>query len=159
MSLNFSAQLLSSNSVCQCNQTLNLLSRSEYFKLETTIADDQLILNNLFTSPYSLTLIRSQPSVPTLTFKLIKGPVDLLSIQISNETTEFTAYVTIDQGNGLPEAIVGPINSVQGLISQCLLRVTSITLQLPNLPISSSKQTLQINLNTCEHTLRKYSQR
>lgn len=141
--------------VCQCNHTLNLLSRSEYFRLETTIADDQLVLNNLFTPPFSLTLIRSRPPVPTLTFSMVKGPVDLLSIQISNQTTEFNAYVTIEQGNNLPETTLGPLKSTDGLIKQCLLRVTAIKLELYDLPISSAKQNLQINLTTCQHTLRK----
>jgi hypothetical protein len=142
--------------VCQCNQTLNLLSRTEYFKLETNIPDDQLILNNLFTPPYNLTLIRSKTTVPTLVFLLIKGPIDLTSIRISNDSGEFDAYITLHHPLGFGETTIGPIKSNQGVIDKCLLRVTSIKLELIDLPITTSKQQVQINLTTCEYTLRKF---
>ncbi|CAM4988740.1 unnamed protein product, partial [Rotaria socialis] len=70
---------------CRCNETLNLLSRSEYFRLETNIDGDQLVLRNLFTPPYTLTLIRSKSTVPTLTLSLLKGAVDLTSIGVGTE--------------------------------------------------------------------------
>jgi len=143
--------------VCGCNKTLNLLSRSEYFKLETNIANDQLILNNLFTPPHTLTLIRSSTTIPTLTFFLIKGPIDLESIRISNETTEFNAYFTLHNSSSFGETTIGPIKSTDGLINQCLLRVTSIKLELFDLNITSSKQNIQINLTTCVKTLRKFN--
>lgn len=142
--------------VCQCNQTLNLLSRSEYFTLETNIANDQLILNNLFTPPHSLTLIRSRETVPTLTFRMSKGPIDLLSIDITNQTTEFLAYITVILPAGLGSTVIGPIRSNQGRINQCYQQVTTIQLELFALPILTSRQNLQLNLNTCEHTLREF---
>ncbi len=143
--------------MCQCNRTLNLLSRSEYFKLETNIANDQLILNNLFTPPHTLTLIRSSITIPTLTFFLIKGPIDLKSIHIINQTTEFNAYITLQNPSGFGETKLSPINSTDGLINQCFLRVTSIKLELFDLNITSSEQNIQINLTTCERTLRKFN--
>jgi len=142
--------------VCQCNQTLNLLSRPEYFRLETNIPNNQLILSQLFTPPYTLTLIRDTNTIPTLTFSLIKGPVDLTSIRISNETTEFNAYITQDNPLGSGTITKGPIQSINGSIDQCLLRVTSIKLELPNLNITNSKQNLHLNLTTCAYTLRKF---
>jgi hypothetical protein len=142
--------------VCHCNRTLNLLSRSEYFRLETNIANDQLILNNLFTPPHTLTLIRSNSTVPTLTFLLIKGPVDITSIHIGNESLEFNASITLHNSSGNGITTIGPIKSKQGVIDQCFLRVNAIKLELFQLPISTSKQSLQINLTTCEHTLRKF---
>ncbi len=142
--------------MCQCNQTLNLLARSEYFKLDTNIADDQLILTNLFTPPYSLTLIRSKITIPTLTFIMVKGPIDLLGIQISNQSTEFNAYITYNHPSSFGATTVGPIKSTNGLISQCFKQIHSIKLELFNLPISTSKQNLELNLTTCEHTLRKF---
>ena len=140
---------------CQCNQTLNLLSRSEYFHLQTNIDDDQLILTNLFTPPHTLTLIRSKLTVPTLTLLLAKGSVDLTSIRMSNQLGEFNAYITLDSSLGSENITIGPIKSIQSAINQCFLRVNIIKLEFFDLPISTSKQNVQINLTTCEHTLRR----
>ncbi|CAF4894723.1 unnamed protein product [Rotaria sp. Silwood1] len=138
--------------VCQCNQTLNLLARSEYFRLETNVDDDQLILTNLFTPPHSLTLIRSKLTVPTLTLSLVKGSVDLTSIGVGSQAGEFNAYITLADSSGGSKTI-GPIKSNQGVINQCFLRVDIIKLEFFGLPISTSKQDVSIDLITCEHTL------
>ncbi len=141
--------------MCQCNQTLNLLTRQEYFKFETNIANDQLILSNLFTAPNTLTLIRSNNlTIPTLLFTMAKGPIDLLGIQIGDKNTKFNAYLTYKLATGYGSTTVGPIPSTNGVINQCFLQVYSIQLELFGLPIDTSKQTLQVNLTTCEHTLR-----
>ncbi|CAF4275432.1 unnamed protein product, partial [Rotaria sp. Silwood2] len=139
--------------VCQCNQTLNLLARSEYFRLETNVDDDQLILTNLFTPPHILTLIRSKLTVPTLTLSLVKGPVDLTSIGVGSQAGEFNAYVTLHSSLGGGTTTIGPIKSNQGVINQCFLRVDIIKLEFFSLPISTSKQDVPIELITCEHTL------
>lgn len=142
--------------VCQCNQTLNLLARSEYFTLETNIANDQLILNNLFTPPHTLTLIRSRETIPMMTFRMSKGPIDLLSIEIIEQITEFNAYVTMKLPAGLGSTTVGPLRSNQGRINQCFQQITSLQLEFFALPITTSRQNLQLNIQTCEHTLRKF---
>lgn len=141
--------------VCQCNQTLNLLSRPEYFRFETNIDDDQVMLANLFAPPHSLTLIRSKLSVPTLTMALVKGPVDLTSIRIGSQAGEFNAYITYDNSSGSGASTSGPIKSNQGVIDQCFLGVGNIKLEFFSLPISTAKQDVPIEITTCEHTLRK----
>ena len=141
---------------CQCNQTLNLLSRPEYFRLETNIDDDQLILNNLFAPPHTFTLIKSRLDVPTLTFSLIKGPVDLMSIGTGNPSDRFNAYITMDDASGDGATItIGPIQSKAGVVEQCLLMVDAIKLEFFDLAVSNSKQNVQLDLRACEHTLRK----
>lgn len=143
--------------VCQCNQTLNLLSRPEYFQLDTNIDDDQLILNNLFTPPHTFTLIRSRADVPTLTFSLTKGPVDLMSIRTGNPSDSFKAYITVESASGDgTTTTVGPIQSKRGVVEQCLPRVDTIKLEFFDLAVSSSKQNVQLDLKVCEHTLRKF---
>lgn len=148
--------------MCQCNQTLNLLARPEYFRLSTNINDDKFIFNNLFTPPHILTLIRSESTAPTLTISLIKGPVDLTSIGIGSQFGEFNAYITLDSlsgggsGGGDTGSVIGPIQSTQSVINQCFLRVQNIKLELFSLPISASKQDVPINLVTCEYTLREF---
>ncbi|CAF0925338.1 unnamed protein product [Rotaria sordida] len=140
--------------VCQCNQTLNLLARSEYFQLDTNVDDGQLILTNLFTPPHILTLIRSNSTVPTLTVSLIKGSVDLMSIGVGGgQSGEFNAYITFDSSLSNGTTTIGPIKSSQGVIKQCFLRVNIIKLEFSDLPISTSKQDVPIDLVTCEHTL------
>ena len=142
--------------VCQCNQTLNLLSRPEYFRLETNIDDDQLILSNLFTPPHTFTLIRSRADVPTLTFSLTKGPVDLMSIGTGNPSDRFNAYITMDSASGDGTTItIGPIQSKSGVVEQCLPRVDAIKLEFFDLAVSNSKQNVQLDLRACEYTLRK----
>lgn len=143
-------------SACQCNQSLNLLARSEYFRLTTNIPDDQLILSNLFTSPYTLSLIRSTTTTPTLTLTLSKGPVDLSAIRISGLTGEFTAEITTRAASGTSATSTGPIRSTNGVISQCLSRVIGIVIKMESIPISTSKQDFQILLSACETTLRKF---
>jgi hypothetical protein len=142
--------------VGKCNQTLNLLERSEYFRLDTNIPNDQLNLTNLFTPPNSMTLIRSTPEVPTLTLTLIKGPVDLTSIQITGQSGEFNAFITT-LANSTDKAETITIRSNQSVINQYLTQVSVIKLEFPDLPISTTNQSLQINLTTCERTLRKFS--
>ncbi|CAF4215767.1 unnamed protein product, partial [Rotaria magnacalcarata] len=156
--------------VCRCNETLNLLSRSEYFQLETNIDNDQLVLTNLFTHPYTLTLIRSKSTIPTLTLSLVKGSVDLTSIGVGIQSGEFNAYVTLNNsygasggsgsgggsgggGGGSSMITIGPIQSSQGVINQCFPRVNIIKLEFFGLSISTSKQDVSINLSTCENTL------
>jgi len=135
---------------------LNLLERSEYFRLDTNIPNDQLNLTNLFTPPNSITLIRSTSEVPKLTLTLIKGPVDLTSIQITGQSGEFNAYITLANSTDKSETTIGPIRSNQSVINQCLTQVSVIKLEFPDLPISTTNQSLQINLTTCERTLRKF---
>ena len=141
--------------VCQCNQTLNLLARSEYFTLETNIANDQLILTNLFTPPHTLTLIRSREPIPTMTFRMSKGPIDLLSIEIANQTTEFNVYITMNLPAGLGSTTVGPLRSNQGRVNQCFQQITSLQFEFFALPITTSRQNLPLYIGTCEHTLRE----
>lgn len=142
--------------MCRCNQTLNLLSRLEYFRLSTSIADDQLILDKLFTAPHTLTLIRSNDNVPTLTLAMIKGPVDLTAIRITGKTGEFRAIVNMTDPSNPAATKIETFQSTGGVINQCILRVNKITLEFAKLPVSSSKQDIQIDLPACEHTLRKY---
>ena len=139
--------------VCQCNRTLNLLSRPEYFRLDSNVDNGQLRLANLFTAPNTLTLTRSQSTVPSLTLTMIKGPIDLMSIQIGNRSGEFNAYITVETPSG--RNTIGPIKSKQGVIGQCSLKVSNIKLEFSDLPILTTEQSVQINLTTCEHTLRK----
>jgi hypothetical protein len=87
---------------------------------------------------------------------MVKGPIDLLAIQTSNQSIEFNAYITYNHPSGLGATTVGPITSTNGLINQCFKQIILIKLELFDLPISTSKQTLQLNLTTCEHTLRKF---
>jgi len=134
---------------------LNLLERSEYFRLDTNIPNDQLNLTNLFTPPNTIILIRSTSEVPTLTLTLIKGPVDLTSIQITGQSGEFNAYITLANSTDKAETIT--IRSNQSVINQYLTQVSVIKLEFPDLPISTTNQSLQINLTTCERTLRKFS--
>jgi hypothetical protein len=137
---------------------LNLLERSEYFRFDTNIPKDQLNVTNLFTPPNTITLTRSTPEVPTLTLTLIKGPVDLTSIQITGQSGEFNAYITLVNSTDKTETTIGPIRSNQSVIDQCLTQVSVIKLELSDLPISTTtNQSLQINLTTCERTLRKFS--
>jgi hypothetical protein len=136
---------------------LNLLERSEYFRFDTNIPKDQLNVTNLFTPPNTITLTRSTPEVPTLTLTLIKGPVDLTSIQITGQSGEFNAYITLVNSTDKTETTIGPIRSNQSVIDQCLTQVSVIKLELSDLPISTTtNQSLQINLTTCESTLRKF---
>ncbi|CAF1225499.1 unnamed protein product, partial [Adineta ricciae] len=141
------------SNACQCNQTLNLLARSEYFRLTTNIPNDQLILSNLFASPYTLSLIRSTTTTPTLTFTFSRGPVDLSAIQISGLTGEFTADVTTRTASGTSTTSTGPVQSTNGVISRCLSRVTDIVIKMESIPVSTSKQDFQIYLSACETTL------
>jgi hypothetical protein len=149
-----SNQLLVFTLVCQCNQTLNLLSRPEYFRLESNVENDQLRLANLFTPPHVVSLARKQLIVPTLTLTLVKGPIDLMSIQAGDTSSEFIAYITSSVPSG--QSTVESIKSKQGRIERCLLRVESVKFEFFKLPISNSQQDIPINLTTCEHTLRTY---
>jgi hypothetical protein len=139
--------------VCQCNQTLNLLARSEYFRLETNIDPQQLILDNFFTPPYNLTLIKSRPIIPTMTFTLIKGPVDITSIRTSAETGEFNATI-VTTSNGIKTSET--ITSKHSAIDRCFFRVSSIKLEFIQMISSPEKRYILMNLTTCEHTLRKF---
>ena len=140
--------------VCHCNQTLNLLSRPEYFRLESNVENDQLQLANLFNPPNTISLARKQATVPTLTFSLTKGPVDLMSIRIGNQSGEFNVYLTLKNSSGQNQ--LGPIKSKQGLIEQCLMRVENVTLEFVGIPVSNNTLSFSINLTTCEHTLREF---
>ncbi|CAF1381013.1 unnamed protein product, partial [Adineta steineri] len=149
------AQVISTSTksdVCGCNQTVNLLARSEYFKFDTNIPDDQLVLKNLFTPPHNLTFIRSNASMtPTLTFSVTKGPVDLTSIHIVGSQSEFIAYVTLASSsarNG--RTALEPIRSNKGVIEQCFYQVYGITLELANLTVSPTPQMFQMNITACE---------
>ncbi len=143
--------------VCQCNRTLNLLARSEYFRLDMNIPSDQVQLANLFTPPHTLSLTRSSQTVPTLTLTMTKGPVDLMSMRIGSEYGEFNATVTlVDLTNSQGVTTLKPLESYKGVIDKCLLRVVKIQLEFFQVPISKVQQSLSINLTTCEHTLRKF---
>lgn len=145
--------MTTSFSVCQCNQTLNLLSRPEYFTLDSNIPSDRLRIANLFTPPHTLTLARKDLAIPSLTLSLLKGPVDLMSIEIGRQFGEFNAYITLSNASGL--TTIEPIRSQQGRIDRCLLRVEKIRLEFFDLPITNIEQNIAINVAVCEHTLRK----
>ena len=100
-------------------------------------------------------MARKQLKVPTMTMTLTKGPIDLLSIQIGNKSVEYNAYITLMNSSG--RNIIGPIRSSQGVIDRCLTGVENIKLEFSGLSISTSQQSIQIELKTCEHTLRKSS--
>jgi hypothetical protein len=86
-----------------------------------------------------------------LTFRLIKGPIDLTSIQLGTEIGEYNA--TIISNNSTKNET---ITSENGLIKRCFLQVVSIKLEFINIKTSSDIQHVQINLTTCERTLRKF---
>lgn len=136
---------------------MNLLSRSEYFRIDTNIADNQLILTNLFTPPHTLTLIKSQPITPTISFKLIKGPVDISSIRVSNQTTDFVVTITSNSYSilGFNLLTTESIKSADGVVNKCFSQVNLIKIELTNLNISTSTQNFDIQITACEHTLRK----
>lgn len=135
---------------------MNLLSRSEYFHIETNIADNQLNMENLFTPPHTLSFIKSQPIIPTIAFRLIKGPVDISSIHISNQTTDFIATIISNSPLGFNLTITESINSTNGVVDKCFSKVNFIKIELTNINISTSQQNFDINITTCEHTLRMF---
>lgn len=139
---------------CQCNQTINLLSRPEYFRLQSNVDDGQLRLADTFTSPYLVSIKRSQASVPILNFEFTKGSVDLSSIQVGSGSFEFNVYITLNTIVG--QNTIGPIRSSQGSLRQCFFGIQNIKLELFGMPVSNVEQTFPIHLKVCENTLREF---